>query len=62
MLTLDQACRCLPVAAFGANLKAGDNLDCFDTEHKWRLAEVMRVSERAVYVHYVGWPEKWDGK
>lgn len=54
---LAEACRCSPVAGFGDSLKVGDNLDCFDTEHKWRLAEIMRISERAVFVHYCGWPE-----
>ncbi len=53
--------------AFRRNMKPGDFLDVFDSEHKWTFAEIIaarnnhhRNGEPEVQVTYVGWPPKWN--
>jgi hypothetical protein len=36
---------------FGAELRIGDKCDCFDTEQKWRHAEIMNRNATHVQVH-----------
>lgn len=39
---------------------AGHHLDCLDTDFKWRLAQVTRATPDQIFVHYIGWKNKWD--
>ena len=33
---------------------------CLDTVSKWLEATVIAVNGTYVYIHYNGWPDKWD--
>jgi hypothetical protein len=46
------------VQHFGFKLAVGDNLDCLDTEKKWRLAEVISKDQTHLLIHYTDWSSK----
>jgi len=41
-------------------LELGTELDVCDTQNKWFLGEVQELSEEVAFVHYIGWPTKYD--
>ena len=38
----------------------GQWVDALDTVSKWLEATVIAVNESYVFIHYNGWPDKWD--
>jgi hypothetical protein len=42
------------------SFQAGQWVDVLDTVDQWLEAVVMRVRKDHVYVHYSGWPNRWD--
>ena len=42
----------------------GDLCDCRDSVRKWLEAKILKINikENLVFVSYVGWPARWDGK
>jgi hypothetical protein len=41
-------------------IRVGMLLDVLDTKGKWYLSEVLAVTKSMVYVHYLGWAQRWD--
>lgn len=42
------------------DLKVGDYLDCRDSVNNWCIAEVLKMTDMRIYVHYEGWSTRWD--
>jgi len=42
------------------DFQVDDNVDCKDTQFKWLPAVIKKVRTGDVYVHYVGYKERWD--
>jgi hypothetical protein len=49
------------IPAFAANLIVGSMLDAQDSMGRWYRARIKQTSNvDGVFVHYIGWPRKWD--
>lgn len=38
----------------------GQWIDCLDTIEQWLEATVLKISGEYVYIHYNGWPDRWN--
>jgi hypothetical protein len=38
----------------------GDIVEARDKFNKWYTAEILDIAEGKVFIHYQGWPSKWD--
>jgi len=43
-----------------SDLRPGHRVDALDTASQWLVAEVLRREGQRVFLHYVGWGERWD--
>jgi hypothetical protein len=35
-------------------------VDCLDTSNNWLESTIMEVKQDKVFIHYNGWPSRWD--
>jgi hypothetical protein len=48
-------------ASWPKRLKVGDRVNCLDTDCEWRNAEIIEAAPTHLLIHYIGWPNKWNG-
>ena len=42
------------------SLKPGDMIASKDTVRNWLYAVILKINENNCFIHYIGWPNKWD--
>lgn len=59
-MTYDEKCKLLNEYNRFANFYVGAHIDAVDTANTWCLAQIEKVDGNQIYVHFDGWPYKWD--